>query len=66
MKEIHATKADLVRWAQGLPVEQIKLSHIKSTFATWDDIEMADRITVKIDGSTRVLKDRWHRSEHAI
>lgn len=59
MREIHATKQDLVRWAKDLPIEQIKLDHISITKATLLQIQQADLVTITIGDQQKVLKDRF-------
>ena len=56
MSEIHATKENLVRWAENLPIENIKINHLRYTIR---ELQGADVITIAIDGETRVLKDRF-------
>lgn len=57
MKEIRATKKDLLWYRQKTPLEDIELDHL--CFAICQ-LQSADYVTITIGDETRILKDRFH------
>ena len=59
-KRIDATEDDLVRWAKYLPIENIRLEHLKFPMSAIQD---ADIVTITVDGNKRTLKHRFGQTD---
>lgn len=63
---IELNRDNLVKYKRNLPIEEISLSHFKSTAISIDEIHKAEIIIFKEGEEIKVLKNRYNIMQHSV